>query len=57
MFFQRWPRFCENVPKITWSRRICRGGHTARKYMVKYKDKDKDKDKEKNKDYMQQGNI
>lgn len=44
-FFQRWSRLCENVPKITWSRRICRGGHAARKYMVKYKDKDKEKKK------------
>ena len=37
------PRLCENVPKNTWSGRICRGGDTVRKYVVK-DDKDKDKD-------------
>ena len=55
-FFQRWSRLCENVPKITWSRRICRGGHAARKYMVKYKDKDKEKKRlHATREYMRRG--
>ena len=48
-FFQRWSRLCENVPKITWSRRICRGGDTVRKFIVKDKDKDKNKEKDRDK--------